>query len=163
MQLAINKKIRSEVIFKYCKEAHIKGVVCFSCGNASAALHKIGLDTVDISPSGSLIPNKWWTPEEIKKTWPDRFDATSGHLPLFLMLRIAEEYKMYLNSLEKTMTIKKSVDIPTGSGESFVCISLAFPHIKFNAVYNMGMGTNYEKDSPLNDLIQNMANEIKGL
>lgn len=161
MQIIPNKEIRTKIIADYCKEANISGVVCFSCGNASNALKKIGLDTIDISPLGCLTTNKWWTPEEIKRVWPDRFDATSGHLPFFLMVRISKEYKKHLNSLQKVISSKSVVDVPTGSGETIICLRLAFPNTKFNAIYNTNnRGTKYEKDAPLNEAVRALVNEI---
>lgn len=164
MQILPNKEIRSRVVAEYCKEANISGVVCFSCGNASAALKKIGLDVLEMLPSNSLVINKWWTPEEIKKAWPDRFDATSGHLPLFLMMRIAEGYKKYLSSLQQVISSKNVIDVPTGSGETIICLCLAYPNTKFNAIYNTSnRGTKYEENAPLNKIVRIMANEIKGV
>jgi len=163
MQILPNKNIRTKVIVEYCKLAGITKVVCFSCGNASAALKQTKLNVIDISPPNPLISNKWWTPEEIKKAWPDRFDATSGHLPLFLMVRIAEEYKKFLQGLQKVISSKEYIDVPTGSGETILCLQMVYPNTKLNAVYNTNKGTKYNNNAPLNEIVKRIANTVKGL
>ena len=49
------KAIRARVIADYCRDAGYRGVVCFSCGNASRELKKL-VYTVDISDIGELRP-----------------------------------------------------------------------------------------------------------
>ena len=144
------KKIRADVIATYIKNTGIRGVVCFSCGNASAALKNIpGLYVVDISKTGDLKPNRWWSCEEIRKCWPDLFDATSGHLPLWMMARIAESYYKFIGHLPSNKYL-----IPTGSGETIICLRLAYPNIEFNPIYNIGCGTEYNENAPLNKAVE---------
>ena len=47
---------------------------------------------MDIAPSGSLSPGRWWEPHEIARAWPDLLDATSGHLPTHLLRDLAVTY-----------------------------------------------------------------------
>ena len=161
MLIQPNKKIRSGIIEAYCRQANISGVVCFSCGNASRALMATGLDVIDVSPSGSLLPNKWWSPAEIKKAWPNRFDATSGHLSLLLMLKIANEFKVFYDNVAATK--EEFIRVPTGSGETIFCLHLAFPYKKFVAVYNMNDSTKYESKAPLNEIVKQIAYDIEGI
>src|SRR5262249_53823484 len=48
------KAIRAKVIADYVRAAGFRGVVCFSCGNASRELKKLIACTLDISPFGDL-------------------------------------------------------------------------------------------------------------
>jgi len=146
-----NKKIRSAAILKYMQDAGISGAVCFSCGNASRELKKAGADVFDVSPFGCMRPNKWFTPAEIKKIWPDLFDATSGHLPLFLMIEISKLYKSFLGELENL-----EYNVPTGSGETIFCLRMAYPKIKFKPVYNLDSATRYNSEAPLNYLVESL-------
>ncbi len=143
-----NKKVRAEVIAAYIKEAGYRGCVCFSCGNASRALKDVGLYVVEVAPQGDLqSANKWWTPEEIHRAWPDLFDATSGHLPAFLMVRIGRAYRELLGVLEGQH------NVPTGSGETIQCLRWAYPNVKFQPVFDCGQGTERHEQAPLLDAI----------
>jgi hypothetical protein len=142
------KKLRAEVIARYCKEAGCRGVVCFSCGNASQALKDVGLYVVDISPTGDMEARRWWTMAEIHKAWPDLLDATSGHLPVSLMNQIAESFEAYLGDLPN------EVEVPTGSGETLVCLRLAYPGHRFVPVRNINKATTYHPEAPLNKLVE---------
>ena len=153
-----NKRIRAEVIRRYLSGRHNKKVVCFSCGNASRELTAAGLEVIDVSPSGVLTANRWLTQQEISEMFPQCFDATSGHLPFELMLKIAEAFKQTLGVLKGRRYL-----VPTGSGETIVCLKLAYPDTEFVAVYNMGKPTEYCKDAPLNKLVQVISAEVKGL
>ena len=151
-----NKKIRAEVIKEYVVKAGYKGVVAFSCGNATKALREVGLRVIDISPNGELIANKWWEPYEIANIFEGYFDATSGHLPLFLMIKIAKEFKKYLGELPDW-----HYRVPTGSGETIICLKMAYPDKYFFAVYNLNEATKYNKEAPLNFIIDNLFGFIK--
>lgn len=149
-----NKKIRAEVIKKYLQRQNKNKVVCFSCGNASKELKNQGLDVLDISPYGKLVANDWFTSGEIAELFPDRFNATSGYLPFDLMLEIALEFKSYLGEL------KGVVKVPCGSGETLLCLSLVYDN-KFVACYdNSNSATTYDKENPLNDIIQRIAKKV---
>lgn len=149
-----NKKIRSEVIKEYLKDKNYKGVVCFSCGNASRELKNVGLNVIDISPTGDLIPNKWYKPSEVYEIFKDYFDATSGHLSIELMQLIGEAYKNILGELPKINYI------PSGSGETLVCLKLAYPNKDFIAVYNLDKATEYNENATLNNLVKILAKGI---
>jgi hypothetical protein len=121
----------------------------FSCGNASRALREAGLDTVDISPTGELLAGKWWNAARIRQTWPDRLDATSGHLPMPLMLEVARAFRGHLGNLWTG-----TYQVPTGSGETLVCLSMAYPNTLFMPVYDLDEATAYNAEAPLNDMVE---------
>lgn len=85
------KTIRACIIKRHMEENHIDRCVCFSCGNASRAIKEAGIPCVEISPDGDLSANRWWSMNEIRNTFPDSFDATSGHLPMDMMNQLAAE------------------------------------------------------------------------
>lgn len=141
------KKIRAQVIAEYIKAAGYRGVVAFSCGNATRELKAAGLWVLDISPAGDLSPSgKWWTPAEIHAAFPDLFDATSGHLPAHLMIEISRRFRYYLGD---------DIDplIPTGSGETITCLRWAYPDKKLSPVRDIGQGTEYNENAPLNYIV----------
>lgn len=144
-----NKRIRAGVIARYVKAAGYRGVVAFSCGNATRELRRAGLWVLDISPNGDVAPtSKWWTPAEIHKAFPDLFDATSGHLPAHLMVEVAKAFKRYLGDLKK-----QTYKVPTGSGETITCLRWAYPDKTFIPVYNIGKGTEYDSRASLNYVV----------
>lgn len=142
------KRIRAVEVARYVRAAGYPGVVCFSCGNASQALKDQGLDVVDVSPRGVLMPLRWWRPEEIRRCWPHLFDATSGHLPAHLMVTIGHAFRDHLGALPLA-----AYDVPTGSGETIVCLRWAYPGIKFTPVRDGGPATEYHPGAPLNDAV----------
>ena len=148
-----HKKIRSEVIKEYIDGDYDK-VVCFSCGNAARALEDVGLDVLHIGEEGCLNPLKWFTMKEINHYFDGYFDGTSGHLSTELMLLIGEAYKDYLGELPNL------VFIPTGSGETLVCLKMVYPNTDFVAVYNLGKETEYNENAPLNTLVQLLAYDV---
>jgi len=144
-----NKQIRSSVIADFVQRAGYRGCVCFSCGNASDALKNQGLYVLDVAPKGGLSANTWWTVDEIHKSWPDLFDATSGHLPTPLLNRIASAFKTFLGILPE-----QRYEVPTGSGETIVCLKLAYPNTNFVPTYNLDEATKYNPQAPLNNLVE---------
>lgn len=148
-----HKQIRSKVIQEYIKDNYTK-IVCYSCGNAGRALEELNLDVLHIGEEGILTPNKWFTMKEINHYFHEYFDATSGHLNIEIMQLIAEEYKKYLKELPSI------VYVPTGSGETIICLKLAYPKTKFIAVYNLGKETEYNPNAPLNKLVELISEEI---
>lgn len=64
------------------------------------------------------------------------------------MLDIANEIKKELKLNDKLYYV------PTGSGETIICLSLAFPHIEFVAVYNFSEGSAYDEQAPLNEWVE---------
>ena len=143
------KQVRAEEIACYVTEAGYRGVVCFSCGNASRALREIGLYVVDVSPSGDLEARRWWTPAEIHKAWPDLFDATSGHLPGTIMVRLAARYRTILGELQDGV----EYDVPTGSGETIACLRWAYPRVSFHPRYGGAASIRYEPQAPLTAMV----------
>lgn len=141
------KSIRADVIADYMMEAGYSGCVCFSCGNASAAM-KERVDTLDVSPSGDLVPTRWWTPGEIRRAWPHLFDATSGHLPLHLMERIAHHLGLYIDE-RGGLDTNEAYDVPTGSGETIFCLRMQYPFVKFRAFQDGTPATEWSTQSPL--------------
>lgn len=129
--------------------------VCFSCGNAAQALIDAGVDTLHIGAKGALTPNHWFKQNEIARTFPGYFDATSGHLPMELMLAIAAAFKSHLKD-----SLEDVVYVPSGSGETLVCLQLAYPEKKFVAVYNLDNATEYDDNAPLNRLVDILAFDI---
>lgn len=148
-----HKQIRAQVIKEYIADRHDKAV-CFSCGNAAVQLERAGVKTLHIGAQGALSPRKWFTQAEIHDTFPNHFDATSGHLPTELMVLLADAYKKHLRQLPKV------VYVPTGSGETLVCLKLAFPDTDFIAVYNLDDATEYNAECPLNPFVRAMAKSI---
>ena len=149
-----HKKIRAAVIKEYMQECGYKKAVCFSCGNASTALKDAGVDLLDMSPYGDMIAQRWFTPSEIMKWFPDSLDATSGHLSIELMSKIGKAFKEYLGELPQVNYI------PTGSGETITCLKMAYPDKEFVAVYNIDQATEYSEQATLNGLVQCMASNI---
>lgn len=146
-----NKQIRSLVIKKYLDKIGLKKVVCFSCGNATRELKNLGLDVLDISPNGLLSSNKWFNSNDVLKYFPERFNATSGYLPIDLMIKIGKAFKNELGN------IPNNLKIPSGSGETIICLSLAYPNLNFIPLYdNNNLATKFDKECPLNPLIDKM-------
>ncbi|MBP2291030.1 hypothetical protein [Azospirillum rugosum] len=146
------KRLRALVIAQHVRETGLPGVVCFSCGNASRALKEVGLYTVEIAPGGDLSAGKWWTASEIAKAWPHLLDATSGHLPVPVMAAVATALRDDMGELPAD-----TYDVPTGSGETLVCLAMAYPDSRFRPVYGVGKGTAFEPFAPLNGLVLALA------
>lgn len=149
-----NKLYRSLAIKRYMDMAGYDRAVCFSCGNASAYLKAVGVNILDISPSGDMIANRWFKPCEIKKWFPNCFDATSGHVPIDCLRMIADEFKNRLGRLPD------EINLPTGSGETLIALKLAFPATRITAVYNLNSATQYDEECELNKLVKIMAEKI---
>lgn len=146
LALPERKRIRAALIADYVRAAGYPGVVCFSCGNASAALKGTGLFVVDVSPGGDLRAERWWSPEDIHRVWPSLLDATSGHLTAPLMARLSDALKAHIGPL----SARSIVDVPTGSGETIACLRWAYPAVTFRAVFDgTTPGTIYEPEAPL--------------
>lgn len=146
-----NKKLRAGVIAEYVRKAGYRGVVVFTCGNAAAALRAEGLEVVEIGARGDLQTNKWWDTAAIHRLHPDMFDATSGHLPLPLMLAIGKAFRAHLGDLQPG-----SYAVPTGSGETIICLRAAYPSpgITFMAAYDDSHpSTERDPLNPLNDFV----------
>lgn len=150
-----NKRLRAIAIRAYMARYGFDKAVCFSCGNASRELKKAGVKTLDISPKGDLAALRWFTIGEIRQAFPNHFDATSGHLPTDCMYDVAD---LFYTNLFKRMP--DEILLPTGSGETLVCLKLAFPKTKITAVYNLDAATQFEENAPLNGLVKMLADKI---
>lgn len=148
-----HKRIRAQVIKEYMRGRYDRAV-CFSCGNAARELEAAGVNVLHIGEKGDLVPTRWFTPREIAAAFDGYFDATSGHLPTDLMITLSEAYKNYFKELPDT------VYLPTGSGETLVCLKLAFPDTDFIAVYNLDKATEYDAACCLNKYVEIMASKI---
>lgn len=149
-----NKRLRAQGIKNYMAHYGYDRAVCFSCGNASRELKNAGVDVLDISPSGDMQALRWFTIGDVKRWFPECYDATSGHLTGDCMAWVAREYETYLK------TLPPEIYLPTGSGETLVCLKLVFPKTKITAVYNIDAATQYETDAPLNTLVELLADNI---
>lgn len=150
-----HKKIRAELIKEYLNRSRYDKVVCFSCGNAAREIKEAGIDTLFIGEDGELKPNEWFTQLKIDNIFPKYFNATSGHLPIELMQMLSERYKTYLGELSSDV-----IYVPTGSGETIICLKIAYPHKKFVAVYNLDNATKYDNENPLNCLVEIIADKV---
>lgn len=151
------KKIRAEVIKQYI-HGRYERVVCFSCGNAAKALEDAGVETLHIGEKGVLEPKEWFTQAQIHSVFPSFFDATSGNLPFEVMNLLAVAYRQYLGNIDEDI-----VYVPCGSGETLVCLKMAYPEKKFAAVYNLDKATEYNSGCPLNGLVKALAFQVVGV
>ena len=158
-----HKQLRAEVIRDYIYRVYgpDKKIICFSCGNASDALKFKGLNVLDIGTHGAFTPNYWFEQAEINYLFPDYFDATCGHLSMEVMLKLAHKYKQWID--DNYDELDDEYDIYCGSGETLVCLKLAYPNIAYNAVYNVPSllaETEYYKYAPLNKLVELLAKSV---
>lgn len=147
------KSIRANVIAAYLQALGTARCVCYSSGNSAKALAATGLDVLHVGPGGHLHPTDWHEFIAIAKLH-GRFDATSGHLPWPLMVEIAKLMRVLQEQYDGPL------EIPTGSGETLVCLKLAYPQVPFTAVYGEGP-TLWHPQAPLNALVA-MLMEKKG-
>lgn len=143
-----SKSIRAKVI----KEHGIKRCICFTCGNCAQALRNEGIDVVEVGNRGLIKPTRWLTLKEIYQIKGDLFDATSGHLSIPMMVEIGNQLKKYLGHLKE-----KFYYLPTGSGETLVCLSMVYPKVKFRAVYGTKGSIRFNKEAPLNKIVGQFA------
>jgi hypothetical protein len=172
----LEKKIRAELIRDHLVSKGLNRCVCFSCGHSAGLLEAEGLNVVYIGEKGILKPNKWFTPEEIQKVFNGLFDATSGNLNDSIMGQIAirlreikkrqELYSLFeknpyfdLNSIDRFDPDNNTYLIPTGSGETIICLTLAFPQTRFVPIRVQGVSsTEFQEGYPLNPrLLQNFG------
>jgi hypothetical protein len=148
------KKIRAQVIALYLRAHGSNRCVCLTCGNAAKALREEGVQVIEVGKNGPIDANTWLTFQEIAAIWPDTFDATSGHLPWPIMQRIA------YNMPDVIMRDNQPLYLPTGSGETLVCLKLHNPHTRIVAVYNLDASTTYNPGAPLNALVALLADDV---
>lgn len=152
---SVSKRERAVVIRAHMAAAGIADAVCFSCGNAARALRDAGVPVLEIGPAGPLRPSAWWSEAMVRRVWPDRFDATSGHLSVALMTTIGARLRAALGELEDQTVV------PCGSGETLVCLALAYPQVRFVAEYDMCRPeTEYHPQAPLNVLVARLASRV---
>ena len=159
-RLSLGKDVRSHHIRRYMQEAGYRRAVCFSCGNAADALRRAGVDVLEVGPRGRLLAGGWWTVGEIRRAWPEHFDATSGHLPVSLMSAIGAEFRSVLGEFGDEELV-----VPCGSGETLVCLALAYAgEAAFVAEYDCSRPeTMYDPEAPLVPLVRVLAGEVRVL
>lgn len=138
------KRLRSRLVRAYMERAGLTRAVCFTCGNAGRALLAEGVSTLVVGEGGILVPGRWWNPAEIARTWPGWFDATCGHLPLPLMVDLARHLRREVGHLQPG-----GYEVPTGSGETIVCLRWAYPLHYFEPVQDGTPATAWHEDAPL--------------
>lgn len=117
------------------------------------ALREAGVETVMVTPGSMWLQWwPWWTAWEIHRQWPNLLDATSGHLPIPVMQQIALALRENIGDLPEDAYM-----VPTGSGETILCLRWAYSGPQFIPVYNTFRGTKYEPLAPLNDLVENIS------
>ena len=105
-----------------------------------------------------MLPNRWLTTAEVHRMFPNHFDATSGHLNMELMNRIAAAYRAHLGELSSPQYV------PSGSGECLVCLKLAYPDVQFYAEYDVvGLEgpTQFNARAPMAPLVGIIAAGVK--
>ena len=156
----IEKQERSCVIRRYLDQLKTDRCICFTSGNSAKFLRELNVDVISVGDNEGLIANRWFDVFEIAKF--NLFDATSGHLPITLMVGIATMLRInpQLSFLE---THQDAIELPSGSGETLVCLKMAFPHLKIIAKYNCKenpKATAYNKEAPLNKIVVFLAHAI---
>ena len=76
---------------------------------------------------------------------------------MYLMNILSDIYQNEFYYLED----EEEVVVPTGSGETLVCLAMAFPKVKFIARYNIDAATEYHEEAPLNKLVERLAFRIE--
>ena len=155
MILLARKDIRSKVIVDYYGDVKY---ICFSSGTAVEELKKLGVAVFGCGDyeGADYKPDRWFTQKEIAETFPSMVDVTCGHLPIELMLKLADAYKASIGKLHEDNTYT----VLTGSGETIVCLKMAYPNVEFVAQYNTDSHTKYNKEAPLNKLVELVAKTI---
>lgn len=122
------KALRAHVIAGYCQRARIRSVVLCTCGNAAAELRPHVPEVIEIGPGPLAIfrPTRWLLPSDIRRMFPGKFDATSGHLPFWMLVQVSKIVRDTL-SLREAVAEGRPLVVPSGSGESAVVVKLAFP------------------------------------
>ena len=144
----LQKQVRAEVIRAHIEAMGNPPVVCLTCGNAAEALRCAGLRVVELGPRGWLLPQRWLSATDVASLFPGHFDATSGHLSMPLMLEIARQLAIRLPVWELPL------HVPAGSGETYVCLRLAFPHSRIFPEYGTDGPLAYHPEAPLNALVK---------
>lgn len=155
------------MVLEHVRRSRFDGVVVFSCGNCSNALKQLAPQyniepgqVVAVAPGGDLEPGRWLKPAEIRRMFPNHFDATSGHLPLYLVAQLAELYRQGLEDwMDDTpagfarFNKDEPIDVAAGSGETVLALRLAFPDYRFRGIHNLDAATKFNQYAPLNELV----------
>lgn len=153
----LEKKIRAKVIKEYLVARGEDSCVCLTSGNSAKYLRKEGIKVIEIGRYGLVDANRWLSFNEVGIF--NKFDATSGHLPLPMMVEIGKRLK------DKIGKLRGEYLVNAGSGETVICLKLAYPDVKFTAVYNVkGLEeeTRYSEEAPLNGLVKLLCDVIIG-
>lgn len=146
------KIMRAQIIAAHLSDARLpQRVVCCTCGNAAAQLRRFGLDVVEIGPQGVLQPSRWLLPYELARIFPGHFDATSGHLSVHMMGQLGQRLRASLGD------VPPDTEVASGSGETAVALALAYPGIRFTAVYGGSPATEWHEQAPLNGLVAQLC------
>lgn len=155
----MQKAARAVAIADYLKVIGRQSCVCFTCGNASKALRKVGLQVREV-----LKPPRWYTLAEIQQLH-HRFDATSGHISTALMMATAYNLAAAIGKSPYKAEIAEAISkgtpyvIPTGSGETLVTVKMIYPLLKVVPAYNLDDSTQFSPKAPLNSLVLALAYE----
>lgn len=155
------KEARAILLLRHATETKARGIVCFSSGNAGRALQHFaqgtGMPVLHIGPQGSMQTPYWHSVGDIALLWPGWLDCTSGHLPVPLMAALGRSYASIIGPLDH----KDGYEVMCGSGETLVCLALAYPKVKFDAVYDdADHATRYDEANPLNGLVARLACKV---
>ena len=137
------KATRARLIAEHLGHPAEPRVVCFTSGNAGEQLRQLELQPVCVGPAEMLSTCHWWTPAEVRAAWPGHFDATSGHLPMHLMVQLGQELRHQLGELPPAAAVL------TGSGETILALSWACPGTELVAVVNADEHTLHHAQMPL--------------
>lgn len=153
----LEKRIRAEIIREHLDAIGQHRCVCFTCGNSARALEEAGLVVVAVGDREPLRPQRWFTFSEIARTFRC-FDGTSGHLPMPIMADIARRMRAEIGPLQG------AYQIPTGSGETLVVLSMAYPEVRFQPVrFDQHPPTEYNEEAPLNSLVTALCSNPKAV
>ena len=178
------KDIRSRIIMKHLDETDkYSGAVIISCGNAYESLKTIagnkrmilGLSTSQEYDDSIRMENRFYSKEEIKSTFPNLFNATSGALNSNLMWTIGWEIYRKLGIQDYH---DEPLLVPVGSGETLLSLSHvitkeklrgytcdAYPHITMDYTYLAEELKQFEiiKINSLGDINKLVTNEESAL
>lgn len=154
-----HKALRAEVILDYVKKAGtFKGIVCITCGAAGDALTDAAAGEVEVVILKPGENDEWITMEQIAQQYPGYFDATSGHLPLWLMQRISEKFRTHIDTEQTHGRICEwEYRVPTGSGETILELMMCVDNeCKLIALYDYNRGSKFESSAPLNNIVSKL-------
>lgn len=152
----LQKKVRAEVIQRHLHALGQNRCVCFTCGNAAEKLRRVGLDVVAVGTGLDLQPGRWFGYTDVARSFNGLFDATSGHLPVPFMAEIGTLLARKLGPW------RWDTRIPTGSGETIVCLKMGYPSVGFTPVSDGTPATAQHELAPLAKLVALIAGGTVG-